>query len=179
VFVVSKDLLARPPSASVPGTRPPRAGAEAGLEVVALLRVTHLPKPVDDLAETVLERDRPCAGALLPLPSEQTLGAGLLELDKVVRVLYRIADDQIAAEVAEQVVLEGQPVEPVDVGVIGAEESCQVPTLPEERHDLFALGQGAVLGEQDPEVLDFLPATARFPDVRDERLQAWGRVYFV
>jgi hypothetical protein len=57
---------------------------KASLEIVALLAVTQLAEPVDDLAVTMIELGRPLARALLSLSPEQALRFGFLEFDEVV-----------------------------------------------------------------------------------------------
>lgn len=115
-----------------------RAVAEAGREIIALLGVAQFPKPVNDLTVPVIEFGRPFAGALLPLPAEQTLWTGLLELDKVERLRHRIADDKIATEVAKKVVLESNPVAAVDIGMVRSDNGGQVVTFLEEGENLLA-----------------------------------------
>src|SRR5262245_42283939 len=102
------------------------AAAEARGELGRGRHVVQLPEPVEDLAEAALEPPGPLRRRLLALLAEQAASRGVFPLDEAERLADRVADDEVAAEVAEELVLEGEQVE-VGVGVaVGAEERRQV-----------------------------------------------------
>jgi hypothetical protein len=89
-------------------------------------------KPVDELAVAMVELRRPVSRTLPGLALEKTERAGVLELDEVVDLSDRIPGDKVAEKVAEQILLEGNPVEAINGRVIRAEEGGQVDRTLEE-----------------------------------------------
>ena len=93
---------------------------------------------------------------------------GILKFNEVVRSFHRITDNEVATEVAKQVVLERNPVATINVGMVRAEKRRQVQGIAEEGQNLFALRQCAVLRDQGTIELKFLPALLGIPVVLDE-----------
>src|SRR5262249_45284230 len=118
------------------------AMAEPSLELVGARHVVQLPEPIDDLAEAALEPAGPLGRCLSSLLPEQAAGRGILPLNQAERLSLRIAHDEVAPEVAEELVLEGQQVAHRYVpAVTGAYEGCQLLVRLEEGLDVGLLFQ--------------------------------------
>jgi hypothetical protein len=78
-----------------------RPFAEPGLELVAVLPVVELVKPVDDLTVPMIQAGRPLPRSLLPLPNKEAPRSGVLELNERESLASGVADGQIAGEIAE------------------------------------------------------------------------------
>lgn len=77
--------------------------------------VPEFPKPIDDLAVSLLELTRPYTSRSSALTLENAGWTGAFELDKAVTPMSRIADCQIRLEIAEEVILESKPIEIVQI----------------------------------------------------------------
>src|SRR5260370_3969280 len=144
--------------------------AEPCFVFIAVPSIFELVEPVDQLAIAVVEARRPLARRFLSLADEETFRPGVLEFDEAVALAHRIADDQVAREVAEQVVFPGQQVEPCD-GLV--EESCQrrkVSPCLEERSDIALFLEHVHPRQEGLEFHHLLATTVEAQPVCDERL---------
>jgi hypothetical protein len=69
-----------------------------------------------------------------------------------------VADNEIAGEIAEQRVFEGDPIEVIEVSTAGRHECRELTPLAKERQDLPPLIQDRVLSEPLAEFGHFLAA---------------------
>lgn len=97
--------------------------------------VVELPKPVQHLAEAMPEALRPFERGLRAFGYQQAAGTSILKLDKALLARRRITKCQVTGKVPEQVVLNGQPVGPGQIGKISADKSRQMPPRPKKRQN--------------------------------------------
>src|SRR5262249_24426141 len=101
---------------------------------------------------------------------KQAHGPGTLELDEAVSLSSEVADDEIAGEIAEERVLEGDPIVVPEAACANCNQRRELTSLAKERQDLPFLIQDRVLRQPFAELGHFL-AAARL--VETERLECF------
>jgi hypothetical protein len=81
-----------------------------------------------------------------------------------------VAADQIAAEIAEERVFEGDPIVTIEDSAVGSDERRKRPVRAEEWEDLLVLVERRILGEPPTEFGDFLAAATAVDSERLQRL---------
>jgi hypothetical protein len=84
----------------------------------------------------VLEARRPITGHSFPPLDEQAGRPGILELDEAVGISSRVADDEVAGEIAEEGVFESDPIADLESWIARCDERRELTPLAKERQDL-------------------------------------------
>src|SRR5207249_1582940 len=136
-------------------------GPETVLNVLRLSHVVQFVKPIDDLAEPVLEVRCPFRRRFLPLLAEDAAGRTVLPLDEHVGLADGVARHHVTTEVAKQLILEGEQLKVRHTPEIRPEEDSQLLVRFKERLDVCVFLEFRLGSEQRGELLQFLPAADR------------------
>ncbi len=79
--------------------------------------------------------------------NEEASRAGVLELDETVVFRYGISDDEVAAEVSEQLILPGHPVEVLNLKIVPAAKRRKVRPTPKEGEEVSVLFEDRIGSE--------------------------------
>jgi hypothetical protein len=131
---------------------------ETGAEVARMLHVVELPEPIDHLAEASFHPTRPLRSRLPPLRAEEAVRGRVFPFDESEDLPHRVAHDQVAAKIAEELILESHKVHVSEAPAIRAQQRRELEVALEKRFDVGPFLQFCLSVKQGPEFGQFLTA---------------------